>query len=256
MRRFLVQGLSTTEQCLTLSREISHHILNVLRLHPGGVFILCDGAGGCCQVELEDVAAKQARVRVLETWQEPETAVRIELLQGLPQKERFDLVLQKNTELGVSRFVPVYTHRCQGRIEAKKQQRKQERWQRIVLEAARQSGRSWLPQIEKPSPLEQALAHCRADVRLVLWEEADTQLSTRLASVSACTQAGFAVLIGPEGGLDRTDIEVAARYGFVPVRLGPRILRTETAGFAVATLLQYLYGDLGSCYSGDKQKAR
>ncbi|MFA5701115.1 MAG: 16S rRNA (uracil(1498)-N(3))-methyltransferase [Desulfuromonas sp.] len=250
MRRFYVSHLDELAPTLELPAEISHHIVTVLRLRPAEIFDLCDGAGRCWRVALEEGNAKKVRVRVLEQRTEAETAVSIELLQGMPKGERFDLVLQKNTELGVSRFVPVYTQRCQGRIARDKEDKKRQRWEKIVQEAARQSGRSWVPKVEKPASLETALQRCTAGLRLVLWEEAETELSAMLpAKLEHGEEHGrgtIAVLIGPEGGLAADDIALARAYGFVPVRFGPRILRTETAGFAVSTVLQYLYGDTGT----------
>jgi len=245
MRRFYVPHLNDVASTLELSAEISHHIVKVLRLRPADSFDLCDGAGRCWRVALEECNAKKAQVRVLDRRTEAETAVYIELLQGLPKGDRFDLVLQKNTELGVSRFIPVYTRRCQGHIAREKEDKKHQRWEKIVQEAARQSRRSWMPRVEKPTPLEAALQTCTAGLRLVLWEEAEAELSTVLPTKLEHEQSTIAVLIGPEGGLAPDDIELARTYGFAPVRFGPRILRTETAGFAVSTVLQYLYGDIG-----------
>lgn len=245
MRRFFVPSLTPDAQHIHLSPEISHHIVTVLRLCCGDVFVLCDGAGLCCRVVLEEPMPKHAQVRVLEWSSEAETAVSIELLQGIPKGERFDLVLQKNTELGVSTFVPVYTRRCQGRIIAAKVDKKRQRWSKIVQEAARQSGRSWIPRVEKPQELEAALKNCNASLRLVLWEEAQVELSASLPEHLDSKDATIALLIGPEGGLERAEVEQAQKYGFVPVRFGPRILRTETAGFGVVAVLQYLYGDTG-----------
>ena len=245
MRRFFVPSLNQNDQSFTLPADISHHIITVLRLRPGDIFDLCDGAGLCCRVALEDGTPKRAHVRVLEWRPEAETAVPIELLQGMPKGERFDLVLQKNTELGVSNFVPVYTGRCQGRIAATKVDKKLQRWSKIVREAARQSGRSWLPRVDRPRELEEALKNCAASLRLVLWEEAGVELSSILPQQLESTDFGIAVFVGPEGGLTGAEVECAEQYGFIPVRFGPRILRTETAGFGVVAVLQYLYGDTG-----------
>ncbi|MFN2257627.1 MAG: 16S rRNA (uracil(1498)-N(3))-methyltransferase [Desulfuromonadaceae bacterium] len=246
MRRFFVPFLDQSARSFVLPTDISHHIVTVLRLHSGDTFDLCDGAGLCCRVVLEDGDPKKALVRVMEWRPEAETAVPIELLQGMPKGERFDLVLQKNTELGVSTFMPVYTTRCQGRIAAAKIDKKLQRWGKIVREAARQCGRSRLPRVEKPQELESALKGCTATLRLVLWEKAGVELSATLPPQLGSADAGIAVLIGPEGGLAQADVERAVEYGFVPVRFGPRILRTETAGFGVVAVLQYLYGDTGS----------
>jgi 16S rRNA (uracil1498-N3)-methyltransferase len=245
MRRFIVPQLVAGTQSFALPPEIAHHIVRVLRLGPADNFILCNGAGLSCRVVLEETPSEHAQVRVLEWYTEAETAVHIELIQGLPKKDRFELVLQKNTELGVSAFAPVYTRRCQGRIAAAKVEKKLQRWEKIVQEAARQSGRSRVPGVERPQDLEEALEGSSAALRLVLWEEADLELSAALPQHLDSPAAGIVLLVGPEGGLERTEVENARASGFIPVRFGPRILRTETAGFAVVAVLQYLYGDTG-----------
>jgi 16S rRNA (uracil1498-N3)-methyltransferase len=245
MRRFFVPYLDQSTSSFDLPAEISHHIVTVLRLRPEDTFDLCNGAGLCCRAVLTGGDAKKTRVRVLEWREEEESAVPLKLLQGMPKGERFDLVLQKNTELGVSTFAPVYTRRCQGRIASAKMGKKLQRWNRIVQEAARQSGRSWLPQIEEPRELEAALKDCTAPLCLVLWEEAEVEMSTVLPEKLTAPEEGIALLVGPEGGLEAAEVERAQEYGFLPVRFGPRILRTETAGFGVVAVLQYLYGDTG-----------
>lgn len=110
------------------------------------------------------------------------------------------------------------------------------------MEAARQSGRTILPQVDAPGLLSQQLENCQAQLRLILWEEARLPLA---AALPGTPLRDVAILVGPEGGLSREEVELASQFGFLPVSLGPRILRTETAGFAVAGILQYLYGDLG-----------
>lgn len=241
MRRFFVPHFSSVPGATTLPRDTSHHLKTVLRLREGMEIVVCDGAGGCCLCRIDHLDAKATRVQVLKSWQEVETALSIQLLQGLPHSDKFDLILQKNTELGVARFVPLRCERCQFSLPPAKEARKVERWRKIVTEAARQSGRSWLPQIESPQSLAQAVAECESELKLVLWEEAHTPLVEVLPSVPP---ASVAIVVGPEGGLSRQEIASAQAAGFVTVGLGPRILRTETAALALAAILQYQYGDL------------
>ncbi|MEZ4483640.1 MAG: RsmE family RNA methyltransferase [Syntrophotaleaceae bacterium] len=125
---------------------------------------------------------------------------------------------------------------------AKAEQRCQ-RWQRIVGEAARQSRRPLLPAVATPRPLIEALADCGEELRLMLWEDGSRPLAETLPTVAP---ASIALLVGPEGGFTTEEARTAAKTGFQPVHLGPRIMRSETAGFAVAAILQYHYGDLGT----------
>ena len=241
MRRFFVpQGLLGSTEIL-LPKEVAHHIKTVLRLRQGADILLCDGYGQCCHGKIETLSSGGGSVVVVDHWFEEETALRFELIQALPSGDKFDLILQKNTELGVARFQPVTTDRCQFSVPANKLARKIERWQRIINEAARQSGRGWLPQVESPLTLEQAVSQCQAQFKLILWEEA----TQPIRDVLPCQPPeSVAVVIGPEGGLSSAEVDCALKHGFIPVGLGPRILRTETAGFALSAILQFQYGDL------------
>ncbi|ORJ61272.1 16S rRNA (uracil(1498)-N(3))-methyltransferase [Geothermobacter hydrogeniphilus] len=237
MRRFFIDPQLLTEEQIRLPEEILRH-LRVLRLQPGMEIELLDGAGLSCSCELLELDRRRGLARVKKRHRVSENTLPLTLLQGLPKGDKFDLVLQKGTELGISRFVPTLCERCQpsGRPRLP-------RWQRIIREAARQSGRMLLPELAEPLPLGDALNRCRSELRLVPWEQDTTPLQAVLPSTAP---RDAAILIGPEGGLSAAEVEMAQQQGFIPVSLGSRILRTETAGFAVAGILQYLYGDLGT----------
>ncbi len=241
MRRFFVSPQTLADDEITLGTEVLHH-LSVLRLRPGAEILLLDGEGGHCRCRLESLARGSGTARVLERWRQLETAFPLRLLQALPKGEKLDLVLQKGTELGTAVFSPVLTGRSVPRHERERGERQLERWRRIVAEAARQSGRPCLPGIEPLRSLEEALASTAEELRLLPWEEAALPLAEALPEAAP---ASAAVLVGPEGGFSREEAEKALAAGFVPVRLGPRILRTETAGLAVAAILQFRYGDMG-----------
>ncbi|MBN2645844.1 MAG: 16S rRNA (uracil(1498)-N(3))-methyltransferase [Desulfuromonadaceae bacterium] len=241
MRRFFVPLLDPAVREMALPADVAHHLCTVLRCQVGYHFVLCDGCGGCAQARLLSVAGKKAVAALDRFWQQPETALPLTLYQALPAGDKFDLILQKNTELGVGVFAPLFSERCQFSRFEKKFDKKVERWQRIVQEAARQSQRSWLPTVLPPGSLQDVLAGCQAGLRLVLWEGACQPLDALLPRE---TPVSAAILVGPEGGLSDADVALAVGHGFQPVALGPRILRTETAGFALTSILQYRYGDL------------
>jgi 16S rRNA (uracil1498-N3)-methyltransferase len=243
MRRFFLPPANMANEEITLSSEILHHLGAVLRLSAGEEIVLLDGLGNLCRCRIESLDRRSGKARVLHRWREEESALPVCLLQALPKGDKMDLVLQKGTELGVSIFVPVLAGRSISRPGTGEEKRLL-RWERIVREAARQCRRPCLPHLTSPLPLAQALSECNADLRLMLWEEESRPLAGALPT-AAPRQA--AILVGPEGGFSSQEAELARRAGFLPVRIGPRILRTETAGFAVASILQYLYGDLGPC---------
>ncbi len=244
MRRFFIPaqvlaGVANGAE-ITLPKEVSHHIKTVLRFAVGTEIVLGDGLGCCCRCSIVSFSSNAIAVFVEQQWFAAETALPLELLQGLPTGDKFDLVLQKNTELGVSVFQPLVTQRSQFAVPANKIGKKLERWQRIVNEAARQSERAWLPQVVAPLSLPVAVAKCEAALKLMLWEQGTQPLREVLPMQRP---QSVAVLVGPEGGLSTTEAEIAQEHGFVPVTIGPRILRTETAGVTISSILQFRYGD-------------
>jgi 16S rRNA (uracil1498-N3)-methyltransferase len=242
MRRFFVSPEAFHQNFVTLSGETLHHLAVVLRLAPGDEILLLDGRGNLCRCRIESIAKKEGRASVLERWRETETALPIHLLQALPKSDKMDLVLQKGTELGIGLFSPLHTDRSIPLLTENRERQRLLRWQKIVREAARQSCRNLLPEVSPPRSLNEALARCSEELRLMLWEEGSRPLAAALPSTPP---GSVALLIGPEGGFTPGEVESALRANFVPVRVGPRIMRSETAGFAVAAILQFRYGDLG-----------
>lgn len=243
MHRFFVAPGSLDHELVPLAEEVLHHLGRVLRLRPGQEILLLDGSGQCCRCRLETLGTRTGTARVLERRQEAETAFSVRLLQALPKGDKFDLVLQKGTELGVTSFVPLLSARSIPGLPAAREEKRLVRWRRIIREAARQSRRFRLPTLLPLQGLEEALAGCREELRLMLWETGQRPLREVL---TGSPPASAAILVGPEGGFPAAEAEAAVRAGFQPVGIGPRILRTETAGFAMAAILQYLYGDMGT----------
>ncbi len=241
-RRFFVDPGAVGADEIALSGELLHHMVRVLRLSAGDEVVLLDGCGGHYRCRLEYLAAASGTARILGHWSEAESGFEIRLIQSLPKGEKFDIILQKGTELGINRFSPVWSERSVPRMDDERVGKKLERWRRIVAEAARQSRRPVLPGCDAPAPLAAALSSCRQELKLMLWEEGGTSLAECLPRKAP---ASAAILVGPEGGFSRPEADAAVAAGFLPVFLGPRILRTETAGFAVTAVLEYLYGDFG-----------
>lgn len=242
MRRFFLEPELLCHDPIVLPEEIRHH-LKVLRLAPGERIELFDGRGQRLEVRITRLEKNRAEAAVEFRCRDPLPQLALRLIQGIPKGSKLDLVLQKGTELGISRFSPVYCRH--GDVVPPPQRRagRRERWAKILQEAARQSGRSHLPELDQPVTLDELLPQVDEELRLVPWERATTPLRDRLQGLAPIS---VAVLIGPEGGLGVDEVALAGRYGFQPVTLGPRILRSETAGIAVASVLQYLFGDLGS----------
>lgn len=248
MHRFFVPPETLLGEEVSLPLDVLHH-LSVLRFRGGEEILLLDGTGFLCRCRIVSLGRKGGTARVTQRWRERESAFPITLLQGVPKGDKMDLVLQKGTELGIARFVPVISGRSiQVKGGESREGSRLERWERIVREAARQSRRPALPVLTPPLPFAEALADRSEELRLFLWEEESSPLATALP---LRPPRDAAILIGPEGGFSPEEAEASRRAGFVPVGLGPRILRSETAGFVVASILQHRYGDLGAIGGDD-----
>ena len=226
---------------LTLPEAAAYHVARVLRLRAGAPLVLFDGSGADFRGEIVAVEGDRVRVRVGERAAGlRESPLAITLVQAVSRGERMDWTLQKATELGVTCIQPVLSARSVVRLDEQQAARKLRHWQAIVAGACEQSGRSVLPEVREPLDLSRFLAEApRGGQRLVLSPNGPASLAGL-----ATTAARVELLIGPEGGLDDAELEAAARAGFAPVRLGPRVLRTETAGIVALAVLQALWGDL------------
>ena len=218
-----------------------NHAANVLRVRPGEQVLLSVGEDWnyLCTVREVDRAGQRILLSVLEENRDVrELPVKISLYQGLPKSDKMELIIQKAVELGASRVVPVETARCVVKLDRKKAESKRARWQAISESAAKQSGRSVIPEIAMPMKYAAALKEAAdSDVRLIPYENAEGMERTRKILESVQPGQKIAVFIGPEGGFEETEIRQAEEAGFEAVTLGKRILRTETAGFVVLSLL-------------------
>lgn len=247
MHRFYCeQGNIVGGQIILTGMDVNH-IKNVLRMKCGEELVICDGKGKdyYCRINSLDGTQVVADIEE-EKLSESELPVRITLYQGLPKKEKMELIVQKTVELGVSEVVPVAMKRCIVKLEdEKKEAKKRERWQLISESAAKQSGRGVIPEVTKAVSYKEALK--RATERgmvIVPYEKAEgmnalKQAVTELTASFRGESSELSVFIGPEGGFEEDEIEQALALGAVPVSLGKRILRTETAGLTTLAILMY-----------------
>ncbi len=229
-----------------LSEAATTHVTRVLRLTAGDPITLFDGTG--IDYAATIVAPSRKGVTALVGAGEAvdrESPLQLTLLQGVSRGPRMDLVVQKATELGVSVIQPVLTGRSVVRLDAERSAARLQHWRNIVISACEQSGRSVLPEVREPLELAAALAGLGADTtRLMLDPDGDISLGEMPAE---CRH--IALAIGPEGGFTENERLIMTQAGLGRLRLGPRILRTETAPLAALSILQYARGDLGRCRS-------
>ncbi len=224
-----------------LSGRAAGHLTRVLRLGPGARLTLFNGRGGEYAASIEGVQGGEVTVAIGEHHPvERESPFPLTLAQGVSRGERMDLVVQKATELGVSRLVPVLTERSIVRLDDEQSDRKSSHWRAIAIAACEQCGRNRLPEVALPLRLREFLRQPAGEsVRLLL-----SPAATRRIEDLPRPAGGATVLIGPEGGLSDEEQALAEATGYTAVNLGPRVLRTETAAIAALTLLQRAFGDL------------
>ena len=226
---------------VTLPEHSAHHARDVLRLRPGALVRLFDGAGAEFEAELDSVSRQGVSARITgRADARPESPLTVVLAVSPLRGDRMELVVQKATELGVAEIRPVVTMRTDAAARPALKGSRQERWEKVASGAAEQCGRATVPDIAPTVTLAEFMADPPAGLRLVLLERDEGQPAlAALPRPSAVT-----VLIGPAGGWEHGEIARLGEAGFQPVSLGPRILRAETAAIAALTAVQVLWGDL------------
>lgn len=222
---------------IELPEAQAHYIGRVLRMAQGDAVQLFDGGGMEYRGTLAEVGKKRVVARLAEQLPgQPDSPLATHLGQGLSRGERMDWAIQKAAELGVNEITPIVSERCEVRLNDERADKRIAHWRQVAISACEQCGRSSVPRVHPPMPLAQWLAQVQADLKLVLHPVAEP-----LASHPRPGRLAF--LIGPEGGLADSEVSMAQAQGFEPARLGPRVLRTETAPVVALSLAQQLWGD-------------
>jgi len=224
---------------IELGKEAARHLITVLRLQAGDPLVLFNGVGGEYAGVITAVSAKSVRVRIGEhDPDDRESPLRTFLGIGISRGDRFDWVLQKATELGVSEIFPLYTERTEVKLKGDREDKKLRHWRQILISACEQSGRNRIPLLHAPQGLREWFA-VEAGCKLLLHHRSNTTLK----SLADTKHTAAALLIGPEGGLSSNEIEQGMAAGFQSLTVGPRVFRTETAPLVVLSILQGMWGD-------------
>ncbi|NII12391.1 16S rRNA (uracil(1498)-N(3))-methyltransferase [Oleiagrimonas sp. C23AA] len=241
--RLYVDAPLQTGQLFELPQRAAEHAVRVLRLREGDGVVLFNGDGHDYNAVLTDVGKRHGTVQVVEADRvASESPLTLTLAQGVARGEKMDLIVQKATELGVTRIVPLLTERSEVKLDAARADKRLAHWLAVAASACEQCGRAVLPQIDAPMALDHWLR-----------EPSNTLPTTRLALLPVATLRPreldsslheALLLVGPEGGLGERDLAALQPHGFEGLNLGPRILRTESAGLAALAALQTLYGDM------------
>jgi len=229
----------TSGNRIELSDTAANHVARVLRLPVGAPLILFNGKGGEFTATISTIDKRRVNVDIgIFHNIEREPPLQLWLAQGISRGERMDYTIQKAVELGVSRIIPLFTEHCGVRLDGERLEKRIRHWQGVIVGACEQCGRNRLPQVDPALSFSQWLTMPADGLRLVLTPEADHSLSQLAAPTGPIT-----LLIGPEGGLSEQEIELAQQSGYTGLRLGPRILRTETAAVATLAAIQGAWGD-------------
>ncbi len=239
MRQFFIQSNQVSQDIIRMEGKDVNHIRNVLRMGAGEQLAATDENGMEYLCEIENVDAEGIDLKILDKFMaERELSAEVYLFQGLPKGDKMELIIEKAVELGVHKVVPVETKRCIVKLDEKKAAAKIKRWSAIAESAAKQSKRCRIPQIHSVITLKEALAMTK-DFQLVCipYEEAKGMDSLKhfLSNIKPGMKIGF--FIGPEGGFEADEIQQAIEHGVEPVSLGKRILRTETAGLTLMSMI-------------------
>ncbi len=247
MYRFFVEASQIEEKRVVITGSDVNHIKNVLRMKEGEEIAVSNGSDPkeyrCIIDELLELEIKCSIIFVKENG--VELPVEVTLYQGLPKSDKMEWIIQKAVELGVSRIVPVATGRSIVKLDEKKAKGKQERWQQIALAAAKQSKRGVIPEITAVMSVKEALKHASSmETKLIPYEMAEDGMSVTRKLIQGIVPGNkIALFIGPEGGFEEKEIQMACELGFNAITLGKRILRTETAGMTVLAWLIYQMED-------------
>ncbi|MFK0572117.1 16S rRNA (uracil(1498)-N(3))-methyltransferase [Endozoicomonas sp.] len=226
------------DSSIELSESAANHVGRVLRMKPDEPLILFNGQGGAWQGTVESVSKKAVTV-YLDSFIEGDvqSPLTIDLGQTLSRGERMDYAIQKATEAGVTSITPLWTERCEVKLNAERLDKRVKHWQQIAISACEQCGRNIVPAIHTPVRVDEWLSTRNTDLNFVLHHRTREKLSGYELPKSV------SLLIGPEGGLTTQEIAMAEKHRFNPLALGPRVLRTETAPVVAIALMQYLWGD-------------
>lgn len=241
MHHFFTEPSQIRETKILIEGADFNHMKNVLRMKSGEQVGISDGQGTDYMCEVDHFEEGAVVLNILSSEKSySELASRIILFQGLPKGDKMELIIQKAVELGVGEIVPVATRRAVVKLDDKKAGKKVQRWNSIALGAAKQSGRSLVPEVKPVMTFAQAVEYAKElDIVLIPYELAEGMEKTREIISAVRPGQSIGVFIGPEGGFDEAEVEKAASFGAQPITLGKRILRTETAGLCVLSILMY-----------------
>lgn len=241
MQHFFVVPDQVRDGYIEITGSDVNHMKNVLRMKTGEQLEISDGNNKKYLCEIESLEADKVTARILEEREaENELPSKLYLFQGLPKSDKMELIIQKAVELGAWEVIPVATKRAVVKLDQKKAAKKRERWSGISESAAKQAGRNVIPEIKQVMNFQEALSYAKSlDVLLIPYELAEGMQDTKERIQAIQPGQSVGIFIGPEGGFEQEEVKLAMEAGAYPITLGRRILRTETAGMTMLSVLMY-----------------
>ena len=248
MPRFFVERENISENTIIITNTDVAHITRVLRMTEGDSITICDGMGNDYETKISAINDKDVVCDIIsKSKSATEPNICVTLFQCLPKASKMEYIIQKTTELGISRIVPCASMRCVVKLDGQKAEaKKQERWQKIAAEAAKQCGRGIIPEVSMPMTIKEVINSAKDYDLFFVPYECEEQTSIKSVLTSIDEPKNIAFIIGPEGGFDLSEIDMIKKSGIKTVTLGKRILRTETAGEAVLAMTMYEIGDINA----------
>ncbi len=246
MRRFFIQPSQVSFPVASLTGTELHHIKKVLRLKTGDIIGLFDGTGYEYVARILELSPKKASLEILKKFlSDTESPIHITLAQAILKENKMDGLIRQLTELGISRWVPFFCRRSIPRPDFQRLSSRKERWHKIMIEALKQSGKSKKLDIFNPVSFPEILDLANnAELKIIFWEKSSANNALKKFTSAENHPKNIFLILGPEGGFSETEASHAIAAGFYPARLGPRILRAQTATIAACALIQHLFGDL------------
>jgi 16S rRNA (uracil1498-N3)-methyltransferase len=235
---------------IELSADVVKHLITVLRLKEGDDFIIFNGEGGEYEATIKQIAKKTVKATIGKyIKQDVESPLSVHLFQSIAKGEKMDWIIQKTVELGITEITPVISDFCHVNLDTERLNKKQAHWQKIAIQSAEQCERTKITQVHSPIQFSTVFSLKKevADLRLILHPYAECSLREVLAKLPLHSKRlSIAMMIGPEGGFNETEVQLAIQNQLIPITLGPRILRTETASISLLSILQFYFGDFVS----------
>jgi 16S rRNA (uracil1498-N3)-methyltransferase len=240
LTRIYQPGEFTPGEIIPLSEAASQHVGRVLRMEIGDNVTLFNGNNFECLSKIVTINKREVSVVIeTRTYLSRESSLTINLAQGISKGDKMDFVIQKAIELGVTNIIPILSERCVVNLSQERMSKKHKQWQDQTISACEQCGRNFIPKIFEPCKITNFLENCNSSNKFVLSPTAPNSWHSYTNIEKEVT-----ILIGPEGGLSSQEVELAEKFNFNPINLGPRILRTETAAITTISIIQTLFGDI------------